>query len=82
MNATSVKGVWSQEINEHLSVIVDTNRNQIIKKKDGVPTVHQYPSEPTVLMIDIMIKTIEAGEAINDAYQSALFKLNARKNQS
>ena len=82
MNATSKSGVWSQEITENLSVVVDTNRNQIIKKKNGKPTIFSFPSEPTIGMVDCMIKIITISEEIDTPYQAALAKYKERRSSN
>jgi len=74
MNTTSVVGVWSQQLTENLTVIVDTNRNQIIKRKNGRSKIFKFPSEPTLGMIDCMIKTIRISEDIKDEFNEVVEK--------
>lgn len=80
MNATENKGVWFQEISEKTTMIVDTNRNQIIKRTNGVAKeVYNYPSEPTTAMIGLMVIAMEISEAVSDALDNALLKINANR---
>ena len=81
MNATARKGVWEHQFSEKLTVIVDTNRNQIIKRKEGkCDYVHKFPATPTTLMVKCMLATIAEAEKINDDFDTAIDNYCNRNN--
>lgn len=83
MNATNVKGVWSQDISDKTAVIVDTNRFQIIKRTNGVAvSTRNYPSEPTVSMIEITIKVMTITERMVDSLEIMKAKLKLRNEKN
>ena len=77
MNATATPGIWVIQLTDTVDMIVDTNRNQIIKRAKGVASLIQFATEPTLDQIKGYASVFKRSANIVETCENAIARYKA-----